>query len=598
MKSRNPFDDKPAGIAGPLWIIAAIFSFLFIFGSLETIQSRAGWGPDDQLRMVQIRDFLNGQSWFDWTQYRMNAPDGAPMHWSRLIELPIAFLILIFTPIFGQDIAEMIAGTAIPLIGLALTSYMIGRVALSLWNRQAAIFAIIMTWINPAIAFQFRPMRIDHHGWQIMLASLALWSMFWPSKKSGGIALGAALAFWLHISLEGLPITAAFFILLGWRWIIEKAHGQRLIWTITSFTIVSFALYIITQGLPAGAASYCDSISPPYLAATAAAAAIMLIAINSTPEKRWMRFLSAALAGASALAIMLYIAPQCSGGAFAQLDPLVHDYWYVNVSEGLPLWYQKLQAILLSAAIPCIGIIAMFLITPKIAYSARGNLYMMGFFLLYAALLSCFVFRTITVANAFALPLVAIILSQIFDGYRRSPYPAKRIGLIMTMLAIAVSGPFLSALAAPFVNVENDKQAEKPIADAALSIPCKSAQGLAALNKLPAPANIMAPFNLGTLILLNSDHHIIASSHHRNEAAMRDQIAAMIGSPDDAIATIKKRKIDYIVTCPTTQEWGNYQSKHKGSLADVILQNKPPKWLKAVEHDGDLMIWRVDFNTP
>jgi asparagine N-glycosylation enzyme membrane subunit Stt3 len=274
MKSRNPFDDKSAGIAGPLWIIAAIFSFLFIFGCLETIQSRAGWGPDDQLRMVQIRDFLNGQSWFDWTQYRMNAPDGAPMHWSRLIELPIAFLILIFTPIFGQDIAEMIAGTAIPLIGLALTSYMIGRVALSLWNRQAAIFAIIMTWINPAIAFQFRPMRIDHHGWQIMLASLALWSMFWPSKKRGGIALGAALAFWLHISLEGLPITAAFFILLGWRWIIEKAHGQRLIWTITSFTIVSFALYIVTQGLPVGAASYCDSISPPYLAATATAAAI------------------------------------------------------------------------------------------------------------------------------------------------------------------------------------------------------------------------------------------------------------------------------------------------------------------------------------
>lgn len=597
MKNRNPFDETPAGIAGPVWIIAVLFSLLFIFGSLGIIQSRAGWGPDDQLRMVQIRDFLNGQSWFDWTQYRMNAPDGAPMHWSRLIELPIAFLIMILSPIFGQNIAEMIAGTLIPLLGLTLTSYMLGRVALSLWNRQAAIFAIIMTWINPAIAFQFRPMRIDHHGWQIMLATLALWSMFWPSKKRGGIALGSALAIWLHISLEGLPITAAFFILLGWRWIIEKAHGQRLIWTITSFTITTFALYIITQGLPIGAATYCDSISPPYLAATAVAGAIMLVAINSTPDKRWVRFLSAAFAGASALALLLYLAPQCSGGAFAQLDPLVHDYWYVNVSEGLPLWHQKLNAILLSAAIPIIAIIAIFTLVPKMAYSARSKLYMIGFFLIYAALLSCFVFRTITVANAFAIPLVAIILAQFFDAYRRSPYPVKRMSLVIAMLTIATSGPLLSALSS-FILPSNSNNTAQPITNESSIIPCKSTQGLAALNSLAAPSNIMAPFNLGTLILLNSDHHIIASSHHRNETAMRDQISAMIGKPDDAIAIIKKRKIDYIVTCPLTQEWGNYQSKHKGSLADVILQNKPPIWLKAVEHDGDLMIWRVDLSKP
>ncbi len=594
MKSHNPLDETPEGIVRPVWIIAASFSLFFIFASFDTIQSRAGWGPDDQLRMVQIRDFLNGQSWFDWTQYRMNIPDGAPMHWSRLIELPIAILILIFTPIFGQDSAEMIAGTLIPLIGLTLTSYMLGRVALSLWNRQAAIFAVILAWINPAIAFQFQPMRIDHHGWQIMLSTLALWSLFWPSKKNGGTALGAALAIWLHISLEGLPITAAFFILLGWRWIIEKAHGQRLIWTIASFALTTFALYSITQGLPIGAATYCDSISPPYLAATAAAAAIMLVAINSTPSERWMRLLLAAFAGASALALLLYLAPQCSGGAFAQLDPLVHDYWYVNVSEGLPLWHQKLNAILLYAAIPVIAIIILFTLTPKMAYSERSKLYLIAFFLLYAGLLSCFVFRTITVANAFAIPLVAIILSQFFDAYRRSPYPAKRMRLVITMVATAVSGPLLSAITS-FILPSNSNKPQV-IANETSIIPCKSAKGLAALNALAEPSNIMAPFNLGTLILLNSQHHIIASSHHRNEAAMRDQIAAMIGKPDDAISIIKKRQIDYIVTCPLTQEWGNYQSKHKDSLADVILQNKPPKWLKAVPHDGDLMIWRVDLS--
>ena len=47
---------------------------------------------DDAMRLVQVRDLLAGQGWFDLTQYRLNPPDGVAMHWSRLIDLPIAIL--------------------------------------------------------------------------------------------------------------------------------------------------------------------------------------------------------------------------------------------------------------------------------------------------------------------------------------------------------------------------------------------------------------------------------------------------------------------------------------------------------------------------
>ena len=104
------------------------------------------------------------------------------------------------------------------------------------------------------------------------------------TRNGGGIILGLALAVWLHISLEGAPLTAAFFLLLGWRWIFEKAHGQRLIWTITSFAGASFALFLGTQSSGLGAAAYCDTISPPHIAAIALAAAIMLPAIMKTPK--------------------------------------------------------------------------------------------------------------------------------------------------------------------------------------------------------------------------------------------------------------------------------------------------------------------------
>ena len=94
-----------------MWLLASV---LLVWLSRDTVSTRAGWDPDDQLRLVQLRDFLGGQSWFDTTQYRMNAPDGAPMHWSRLIELPLALVVMAATPVLGSERAEMAAGIIVP----------------------------------------------------------------------------------------------------------------------------------------------------------------------------------------------------------------------------------------------------------------------------------------------------------------------------------------------------------------------------------------------------------------------------------------------------------------------------------------------------
>ena len=45
---------------------------------------------DSLLRLVEIRDLLGGQGWFDLHQYRMGPPGGFVMHWSRLVDAPIA----------------------------------------------------------------------------------------------------------------------------------------------------------------------------------------------------------------------------------------------------------------------------------------------------------------------------------------------------------------------------------------------------------------------------------------------------------------------------------------------------------------------------
>ena len=70
--------------------------------------------PDDLLRLQEVRDFLAGQSWFDVTQYRLNPPWGAPMHWSRLLDVPLAAVMLLARPLLGTTGAELAAATIVP----------------------------------------------------------------------------------------------------------------------------------------------------------------------------------------------------------------------------------------------------------------------------------------------------------------------------------------------------------------------------------------------------------------------------------------------------------------------------------------------------
>ena len=51
---------------------------------------------DDNMRLMQVRAWMAGQDWYDLRQYRMNPAVGFDIHWSRIVDLPIAGLILFF----------------------------------------------------------------------------------------------------------------------------------------------------------------------------------------------------------------------------------------------------------------------------------------------------------------------------------------------------------------------------------------------------------------------------------------------------------------------------------------------------------------------
>ena len=85
-------------------------------GRLPDTSGAAG-DNDSMLRLVEIRDLIGGQGWFDLHQYRMGPQGGFVMHWSRLVDAPIAAIILVVSAFTGKlatgETAALLAWTTL-----------------------------------------------------------------------------------------------------------------------------------------------------------------------------------------------------------------------------------------------------------------------------------------------------------------------------------------------------------------------------------------------------------------------------------------------------------------------------------------------------
>jgi hypothetical protein len=92
----------------------------FVWDRWGMIQWLSLGDTDDNMRLAQVRALLNGQGWYDLRQYRLSPPAGFDIHWSRIVDLPIAALILLLRPFLGVAEAERLACGIAPLLPLSI----------------------------------------------------------------------------------------------------------------------------------------------------------------------------------------------------------------------------------------------------------------------------------------------------------------------------------------------------------------------------------------------------------------------------------------------------------------------------------------------
>lgn len=582
MASSSAPDLRRAGLwAGVLWLACSMVLLWLFRGDYATLGFR---DPDDAMRLAQVRDWIGGQVFWDVSQHRVNPPVGGPMHWSRVVDMPLAALTLLLRPIMGATMAETAACILTPILLLGGLTAALFVVARRLAGGAIALLSVALLLTSPSILVQFTPLRIDHHGWQIMLATIALCGALDDRPSRGGMVAGFALALWLQISSEALPYAALFGATFALRQWIARDQAPRFIAFAATLGGAALLLLALLRGPGATMAPYCDALSYVYVwPLVMLAIATMLAARLIGTHTAGRRLAMAAMGGGAAILAFLLTGGAClSGDPFAALGPLAYRLWYLQVMEGRPIWEQSLsmQGVILLPSL--LGLTASLIAARDSLGEARIRWLTLALLLAGATGVALLVMRALSVAHVFALPGIAWLLARLFRRVQASRLAPVRILGSVALVLLTPAG-----LCALWVAL-----AARPDPAGAASASCRAAAVLAPLRALP-PATLFAPIDLGPDILVQTPHSVVGTAHHRNAAGITAVIEGFVDAPDQARRIIMATRAGYLVNCDGLNEVRLYGKADPRGLAAMLAKGRTPDWLEPLPIRGPLRIWRI-----
>jgi hypothetical protein len=556
--------------------IGLLFTLAISWPSVVAVwRTGAFANTDDAMRLVEVRDWLAGQAWFDLRQYRLDPPEGVQMHWTRALDLPLGLLIRLFSIFLPVEGAERLTRIVFPLVlHLGLFAAVAG-LARKLAGPPAMLPAIMIAALTGGVLVQFQPGRIHHHSAQILLVVLILRATigaiesrkFWPAA---GAAALAALS--LSINIENLTyilVEIAAFAL------VFVAQGERFRGALLGFGLSLAACSLIVFVATIGPSRYfvgaCDAFSTAHLtaiffgAAAFAALAILSDRLTSIP----MRLAGCALGGALVFGAMALAYPACLHDPQAGVDPLLRKLWLDNVEEARPLLSlvaahpPKFVTFALAAVLGFAGALAAAWReqgAPRVAWLVVCAFVAIGL------ATSLWQVRALSSASIVAVFGGAWIVTCAID------WAARRPGALAKLVPFVLGLPFCSV----FWAVVAPAQAESNAAEG--RIVCRAPAAVKALDALPLSL-LLAPIDMGSDILAQTRQSVLAAPYHRNNHGNREMVDAMMAEPGAAEKIVADSGASYVVFCPAMPELAIYAAASPNGLAAALLAGKTPGWL-------------------
>lgn len=564
---------------------------------------------DNLMRLVEVRDWLGGQGWFDMQQYRLLPPDGVSMHWSRYVDAGIAGLLVPLTWLFPMPFAEMLTLILWPTLLLMLLCVVVGAGSDRLLGPVAAFGAglIALFWakLGPG---KFAPGSFDHHNVQLLLSTAALFLTIVPARNPvrGSVVLGAAAgvatSLSLAVGLEMLPLLLLLWGMAGLRFAFgAKGSAGWLVGFSVAIGIASPLLMIGQTPLAEWLAPYCDELGTPLLAVIAAGVAASLAGVAA--GGRWASPFArlAAMAGVAGVGLWL-AAPllgSCLAGPYGDMPAEARQIITDRISEAQPAWrsFARLPFGVNALVTPALAVVILAAVLGwrsrhSLSAPLRQALIMTLAPAVIGLALSMVQIRALAVA-APAIPFLAgFVLTRIvalFAAQQRRAGALLGMGALLFVLLpqvpLAASLAVLQPAAANESAASPDPDAWQPLAGS-----CRSQTALEELvglsSALPPSSIILSELNFGAMILAHTPYSATSAGYHRSSDAFLNGVAPFQREAA-MIAALHKSGADYVLICRPGGGGGSYGAK-------LVLNGLPP-WLAATDGpQEELLLLRVD----
>lgn len=583
---------------------------------------------DDYMRLAQVANWLQGHGWYDVSQPRLSPGAHTVVHWSRLVDLPIALFALPLIKLFGMEAALFVAGLLVPpLLGILLL-VLLPRLARPLLGERANL-AVLLALFAPMMLFNFSPGRVDHHGYQILIAGFGLLCLthLVQAPKDWRYALypAAAFACGLWIGVEALPWILLFIACLA---VLAALDGKLLLRNAAIFgaalavsTTVVLPLALPVEEFSRRAVSW---FSMAYVIFAWLVAGMFSSAwlIGRQTKNKYLRLGLMGSLGFFATTLFFYFVPDACQGPFANYDAYNSTIALANINEARPLGHAFLidqqNTLTIARAIlsffrflllPLLALIAIVFNLRNAKPTMRPVWAIFGAFLLSATLLTLFwQGRVGYFMQLFTLAPLAWLLVAWWEKIARKVKKTGQRLWAQTGALFAVGPlPVLLLPALYFATPVYPDLVLFPATRAPEACPLKpTAEFIGSVfGYWERTYTIMSGMNEGPQLLFRTQHNVIAANY--NVPGNQDAFNFFNARDDkSAQAVLKKWKVDLVLTCKSIAPFmagfdkpvfgtnaflqpGKDGKLHlvsslkNPSMIERLVNGEPPAWLKQVE---------------
>ncbi|MDE1991417.1 MAG: hypothetical protein KGI75_02900 [Rhizobiaceae bacterium] len=518
-----------------------------------------GLDNDDAMRLVEVRDFLGGQGWFDMMQYRLGLDGGTLMHWSRFIDLPIATLIAFFRLFLAPESAEAAALAIWPLALVLPLLFFMGLAGRRIAGIEGMHFALGLTALLILTSRRFSPGSIDHDNAQLCLVALATAMLADESYRPRNFAVAAvACAIALGIGAETTPFVAVACMTVAglWAWEGEAFAPAARAFALTLTITVSAAFFALVPPHLYSTVT-CDNLSLGFYGITSVGGIGLLVSASLASRLSLSRRLAVLAAnGVVVFAAAVVLAPRCLRNPLADLDPLLVKLWLNAITEAQSVFSIARHKPETIGAFYATGFFAIVVCVFRIVRGERAQLHAVLLALLGINWIIALVqVRGAEFSNLLAIPPLVLLLAEL---RRNSTADSEDMGaaffyVVATVLSVPAAWAVGGALANDGLNGLQGGMNSVAVVDDNKAAACSSREALAPIAGLE-PGFISASSNMGSPILRFTPHRTLSGPYHRDQAGMLAELHIGLATPKDAKDLLRAAGVTLVAFCPDDPE--------------------------------------------